>query len=99
MDATPVVASAAALLVDLGHSNPGLSKDPVVNSTTNRNGDTVYNAERSEVVKAALMAGADRTATQLATTYTVNTANGLNSKYGAGQLDIYNSYYIIAAGQ
>jgi hypothetical protein len=97
--ATPVVASAAALLVDLGHTNTSLSKDPLVNSTTNRNGDTVYNAERSEVVKAALMAGADRTATQLATTYTVNTANGLNSTYGAGQLNIYNSYHIIAAGE
>lgn len=97
--ATPVVASAAALLVAEGHNNPSLSRDPLVNSTTNRNGDTIYNAERSEVVKAALMAGADRTATQLATTYTVNTANGLNSTYGAGQLNIYNSYNIIAAGE
>ena len=51
------------------------------------------------MVKAALMAGADRTATQLATQYTVNTANGLNNVYGAGQLNIYNSYHIIAAGE
>jgi len=97
--ATPLVASAAALLVAEGHNNPSLSKDPVVNSTTNRNGDTIYNAERSEVVKAALMAGASRTATQLATTYTVNTANGLNSTYGAGQLNIRDSYHILAAGE
>jgi hypothetical protein len=51
------------------------------------------------VVKAALMAGASRTATQLATNYTVNTANGLNNVYGAGQLNIYNSYHIIAGGE
>jgi len=98
--ATPMVASAAALLVDLGHAGGNtLSTDPLVKSTTNRNGDTIYNAERSEVVKAALMAGASRTATELTNGYTVNTANGLNSTYGAGQLNIYNSYHIIAAGE
>ncbi len=31
--------------------------------------------------------------------YTVNTDNGLNNVYGAGQLNIYNSYHIIAAGE
>ena len=72
--------------------------------TTNRNGDIIYNAERSEVVKAALMAGADRTSPNLTNSvtpngYTVNTANGLNNVYGAGQLNIYNSYHIIAAGE
>jgi len=98
--ATPMVASAAALLVAEGHQGGNtLSTDPSVKFTTNRNGDIIYNAERSEVVKAALMAGADRTAAQLATTYTVNTANGLNNVYGAGQLNISNSYHIIAAGE
>ena len=98
--ATPMVASAAALLVEVGHQGGNtLSTDPSVKFTTNRNGDTIYNAERSEVVKAALMAGASRTATQLTNGYTVNTANGLNSTYGAGQLNIYNSYHIIAAGE
>jgi hypothetical protein len=98
--ATPMVSSAAALLVAKGHQGgTTLSTDPAVSSTTNRNGDTIYNAERSEVVKAALMAGADRTATQLATTYSVNTANGLNNVYGAGQLNIDNSYHIISAGE
>ena len=29
----------------------------------------------------------------------MNTANGLNNVYGAGQLNIYNSYHIIAAGE
>ena len=97
--ATPVVAAAAALLVQVGQSNPGLSRDPLVNSTQNRLGDTIYNADRSEVVKAALMAGASRTTAQLTKGYTVNTANGLNSTYGAGQLNISNSYNIIAAGE
>jgi hypothetical protein len=103
--ATPMVASATALLVEEGHKGGNtLSTDPSVKFTTNRNGDTIYNAERSEVVKAALMAGASRTSTNLTNTktpagYTVNTANGLNSIYGAGQLNIYNSYHIIAAGE
>jgi hypothetical protein len=102
--ATPMVASAAALLVAEGHNNPGLSRDPLVNYTTNRAGATIYNAERSEVVKAALMAGASRTSPNLTNSvtpngYTVNTANGLNNVYGAGQLNIYNSYHIIAGGE
>ena len=98
--ATPVVASAAALLVEVGHNGgTTLSTDPLVQSTTNRNGDTIYNAERSEVVKAALMAGASRTASQLLLGYHATTTNGLDSTYGAGQLNIYNSYHIIAAGE
>ena len=97
--ATPVVSAAATLLVEVGHKNPTLSTDPAVQYTTNRNGDTIYNAERSEVVKAALMAGASRTAPQLALGYHATTTNGLDSTYGAGQLNIYNSYHIIAAGE
>ncbi|MGO8762808.1 MAG: hypothetical protein ACLP2P_08175 [Desulfobaccales bacterium] len=102
--ATAMVSSATALLVQVGQQNPSLSTDPVSQYTTNRNGDIIYNADRSEVVKAALMAGADRTSPNLTNSvtpngYTVNTANGLNNIYGAGQLNIYNSYNIIAAGE
>jgi hypothetical protein len=98
--ATPMVASAAALLVAEGHQGGNtLATDPLVTFTTNRNGDTIYNAERSEVVKAALMAGASRTSPNLTNGYTVNTANGLNNIYGAGQLNISNSYHIIAASE
>ena len=105
--ATGRVASAAALLIDTAQENPGLSNG----STTNRNGDTVWNAERAEVVKAALMAGADRATrnTHPASTpfdiveYRVDpadqTSNGLDRRYGAGQLSIYNSYYVITAGE
>jgi hypothetical protein len=95
-DAAPVVAASAALLVQTGQQGgTTLSTDPLVKFTTNRNGDTIYNAERSEVVKAALMAGADRSNSG----YSAQTANGLDERYGAGQLNIYNSYHIIAAGE
>jgi hypothetical protein len=101
--ATPRISSAAALLIDNAHSDPLLSNG----STTNRNGDVIYNAERSEVVKAALMAGADRwtnnTTDDDVTDYRVNvadqTANGLDRRFGAGQLNIYHSYHIVAAGE
>jgi hypothetical protein len=103
--ATPMVASATALLVEVGHKGGNkLSTDPAVKFTTNRNGDVIYNAERSEVVKAALMAGASRTSPNLTNTktpkgYVVNTGNGLNTIYGAGELNISNSYHLIAAGE
>ncbi len=102
--ATPRAASAAALLVDTAHSDPSLSRG----STTNRNGDTIYNAERSEVIKAALLAGADRRTANGSTAANISdyrldpanrTANGLDRRYGAGQLNIYNSYRIITAGE
>ena len=104
--ATPVVAAAAAVLVETGHSNPGLSDGP---STTNRNNsDPIYNAERSEVIKAVLMAGADRftingSGVANISDYRVDaanqTANGLDARFGAGQVNVYNSYHIIAAGE
>jgi Bacterial TSP3 repeat/Thrombospondin type 3 repeat len=105
--ATPVVAAAAAMLVALGHNNSSLSTDPVKTSTTNRNGMAILNAERSEVIKAALMAGADRLTTNGSgpdiTDYRTGAANrsdnGLDIRYGAGQVNIYSSYHIIAAGE
>ena len=104
--ATPVVAAAAALLVELGNSSPGLSTDPLVTVTTNRNNDTIFNAERSEVIKAALMAGADRATSNSSsadiTDYRAEpnqTDNGLDKRFGAGQVNIYNSFHIVAAGE
>lgn len=107
--ATPHVSAAAALLVELGHGNPALSTDPVSVSMTNRAGAVVRNAERSEVIKAALMAGADRVTHNTAPNPTNvsfyrgtvgnQTANGLDRRYGAGQLNIRNSYWIIAGGE
>ena len=106
--ATPVVAATAALLVDTGHSNPELSTDPVNISTITRAGETIYNAERSEVIKAALLAGADRLTNNTSTIANIRdyrsiknnqTRNGLDTRFGAGQLNVYNSYHIIAAGE
>ena len=101
------VSAAAALLVETAARNPDLSTDPVSQSVSTRSGVTVRNAGRSAVVKAALMAGALR--------YTVNTStadihdwralpehragNGLDTRYGAGQLNIRHSHAIIAAGE
>jgi hypothetical protein len=105
--ATPIVGAAAALLIQTGHEDPTLSTDPVQSSTISRSGATIYNAERAEVARAALMAGADR--------FTINSTaadivdyclgdercrgNGLDVRYGAGQLNIYQSYHVIAAGE
>ncbi|MBL8199876.1 MAG: hypothetical protein JNK40_02800 [Chromatiales bacterium] len=104
---TPHVAAAAALLVATGHANAVLSSDPVSVGMTNRAGVVVRNAERSTVVKAALMAGADRV-THNSSEGNLGiyrdvagnrTANGLDRRYGAGQLNVRNSYLIIAAGE
>jgi len=100
------------LLIDFGRRNPALSADPTKQRGGNRFGDTIYNAERSEVIKAALLAGADRRthntvsiggSTPNIDDYRVKaedrTTSGLDRRYGAGQLNIYNSYQIIAGGE
>jgi hypothetical protein len=102
--ATPVVSAAAALLVQTGHQG-GLS---LSTGYTNISGiGTIYDAERSETVKATLMAGADRQTANTSTTADITdyggaghqTTNGLDSRYGAGQVNVYNSYNIIAGGE
>jgi hypothetical protein len=68
---------------------------------------TIYDAERSETVKAALMAGADRETSNTSTSANITdyrsaghqTANGLDDRFGAGQVNIYNSYHILAGGE
>jgi len=91
--ATPVVSAVAALLVQTGHSQPALS---VGSYLSPRTGQRIYNAETLEVIKAALLAGADRSAIS---TYAVNTAAGMDSRYGAGDVNAYNSYHIQAGGE
>lgn len=102
--ATPIVAAAAALLVETGHKG-ALA---VSNGSVDIAGvGTVYNAERAETVKAALMAGADRSTHNTATTANIadyragshQTVNGLDDRFGAGQVNILHSYRIIAAGE
>jgi hypothetical protein len=106
--ATPIVSAAAALLIETAHANPGLSTDPVTQSTTSRAGAVIYNAERAAVIKAALMAGALRTTsgnvaapdiTDYREAVGNQTANGLDRRFGAGQVNIANSYRIIVAGE
>lgn len=102
-NAAPVVAATAALLIDTAHQaaeRPG-------EATTNRNGDTIYNAERSEIIKATIMAGADRVTSNSTTAnildYRVDIANqstnGLDKRYGAGQVNVFNSHAIIRGGE
>jgi hypothetical protein len=102
----PAAASAVALLLEAGR-NPALSTDPIQKSTVNRDNQIIRNAERSEVVKAALMAGAERVKDNGSfadiNDYRVDpaerSANGLDKRFGAGQLNVYHSYHIIAAGE
>jgi len=105
--ATPIVASACAMLISFAHQK-GLS---ICNGSYNsqRSGQTIYHAETSEVIKAALMAGADRsTSVNPARLGNIRdyrrprarqTDNGLDRRYGAGQLNVRNSYHILAAGE
>jgi hypothetical protein len=103
--AAPTVAAAAAMLVETGHNNPLLSNGSYASPRT---GATIYHAETSETIKAILMAGADRTTNNASATYgqivdygnpTYATTNGLDTRYGSGQLNVYNSYHIMAAGE
>lgn len=98
--ATPRVASAAAMLAGYAH-------DQAQGTAENINGKTIYHAERSEVIKAALMAGASKETANTDGRANISdyrsigneTTNGLDQRYGAGQLNISNSYHILAAGE
>lgn len=102
--ATPVVAAAAAVLVQTGHEGQSALS---TGSTFISGIGIIYDAERSETVKAALMAGADRQTVNTSTDANITdyrsagheTVNGLDSRYGAGQVNIYNSYRILAGGE
>lgn len=106
-ESTPVVASAAALLVQTGRDTD-MGNDPEQTSTTNRNGELIVNAARAETIKSALLAGADRMTYNTSSEDQIadyrrdtanRSANGLDIRFGAGQLNTYNSYHIIAAGE
>lgn len=78
--ATPVVSSAAALLIQTARSS----------STTSTNG------ANSEVIKAVLLAGA--TKSEFSNWSRSDTAP-LDATFGAGELNVQNSYRILAAGE
>lgn len=95
---TPQIASLAAILVEYAHKNPSLSHG----SNTDRNAQTIYYGETSEAIKAMIMAGGNRdfvTSFSNGDIYTVDTANGLDSRYGAGMANVYHSYHMLAAGE
>jgi hypothetical protein len=105
--ATPFVAAAAALLAGVARDRPALARDPVTRGTATRAAGRVTNAGRAEVIRAVLMAGASRRtpAGQAPgiTDYRVSpvhrTANGLDRRFGAGQLDVDASLRILVAGE
>jgi Subtilase family len=95
--ATGMVSSATALLLEVAQ-DPLLSEGTITNRTR-----TINHAETSEVIKAILMAGADRAVDNprgpdLAN-YTIDTPNNLDLDYGAGQINVFHSYNILAAGE
>jgi hypothetical protein len=92
----------AAMLIESG-GDASLSNG----SYTNSRGlwsITINHAESSEAIKAVMMAGADRyvvgprdgDSRDDLTNYTVDTTNNLDADYGAGQINAYNSYRILA---
>lgn len=95
--ATPMVSAVGALLLETAQDG-SLSNGSIVNRTR-----AIYHAETSEVIKAVLMAGADRTVDNLIgadlTDYAIDTSNNLDLDYGAGQVNVYHSYNILAAGE
>ena len=107
-NSTPRVASAAAMLIGFAHqAGKTISDGSYVSPRTHI---TIWHAETSEVIRAALMAGAGRrthnsTAERLGdiTDYgqdpATRTDNGLDLRYGAGQLNVYDSYHILASGE
>jgi hypothetical protein len=102
----PLGASSVGMLLQVG-SNPSLATDPTSTFTTNRDGDRIYNGERSEVIKASLMAGAVRVTCNTTDPQIMDyrfaesnrSSNGLDKRYGSGQLNVYHSYHIIATGE
>ena len=103
-NSTTIGSSLASLLVEAANSNPAWSSS----TRTTRSGLVVQNAGRSETIKAAIMAGAARTTANTAglgnvIDYRVHaahqTSNGLDTRYGAGQINIARSYNILAAGE
>ncbi len=95
--ATPMVSAVGTLLLETAQDG-SLSNGAITNRTR-----TINHAETSEVIKAVLMAGADRDVDNLfgadLIDYTIDTSNNLDLDYGAGQVNVFHSYNILAAGE
>ena len=84
--ATPIVSAAAAMLV--GNANANNTAHPGVGWDL---------AAHSETIRATLMAGA--TKTEFGGAWDHTTTRPLDDTYGAGELNVYRSYHIQAAGR
>lgn len=96
-DATPILGAAAALMMEHAAAHPEFSL-----GTRNAGGRIITHAQTTEVLIAALMAGADRRRVTTAAnnhTYGVNTAHGLDRRFGAGSMNLFNSFQILRSGQ
>lgn len=99
--AAPNVGAGTALLLQAA-ADPALS-----NGTIDAGPRIINHAESSEVIKALLMAGADRhtigprtdTDKEDLVDYQIDTQNNLDSRYGAGQMNLLRSYQMLAAGE
>ncbi len=94
-NAAPVVAAASALLIETAHNQPEFSHGSY-EVATDVGSYTVQHGETSEVIRAALMAGAQR---HDVAGYAPTTTNNLDARFGAGEIDVYNSYRILTAGE
>ncbi|MCG3203123.1 MAG: hypothetical protein NFCOHLIN_03042 [Gammaproteobacteria bacterium] len=99
--ATPVVAAAAAALVQTAQRWATFSR----NTVRTLDGAALPDGARPEVIKALLMAGANREfragngASDYRRELVRRSANGLDRIYGAGQLNVLNSYAILSGGE
>ncbi len=76
--ATPLVASAGALLIETASSL------------------TSTDATKTQVLKSVLLAGASKVGEEFSSSWDRTHTRPLDEHYGAGELDIYNSYHIMA---
>ena len=90
------VSSAAALLVHTARTEMSRSSERADSGAVNRAGVRISTGENSEVVRAALMAGATPV---LIEGEGSDEAPGLHPQFGAGRLDISNSYHVIVGGE
>jgi hypothetical protein len=106
--AAPVVAAACTLLVETGSdADSELLTDPVTMTTTDRLDNPIRLSATSALVKALLLAGAERVTRNTnnadISDYRSDTGNqtdnGLDYRYGAGQLNIRNSYNVLVGGE
>jgi hypothetical protein len=95
--ASAYVSGAATMLVDAATTHSTWSAGSMTPAGGPAGG--IPHAATSEVIKAALMAGASRDVWVDYGLGQHRMDNGMDDRYGAGQLDIFNSYHILAGGE